>query len=72
MEWGNIYDNSVEGSRDPYGAWVQGDKNLPPPNNIQYIILMKTVDWQKYFWLEDNQHLQKIDENQDWVLYKKF
>jgi hypothetical protein len=70
MEWGGIYDNSVEGARDEYGTWLTGDKTLPPPTNIQFIVLFKTVDWQKYVWVDANNYLQKAEENQDWVLYK--
>lgn len=71
MEWGGIYDNSVEGARDEYGRWIAGDKPLPPPENIQFIVLFKTVDWEKYEWLNTNKFIQKIEENEDWVLYKK-
>jgi hypothetical protein len=70
MEYGGIFDNSVEGTRDPYGKWLFVDKALPPPKNIQFIILFKTVDWEKYLWLEENSYLQKIEDNADFVLYK--
>lgn len=70
MEWGGIYDNSVEGSRDEYGEWLSGDKNFPPPKDIQFVVLFKTVDWQKYSWLITNNYLEKLEENEDWVLYK--
>lgn len=70
MEWGGIYDNSVEGARDQYGRWLVGDNTLPPPQNIQFVVLFKTVDWQKYEWLSTNPNLTKIEENEDWILYR--
>jgi hypothetical protein len=57
MEWGGIYDNSTSPTDAVVEAWLQGkgDTDLLTQQTIpvQYIILAKEVDWQKYVWIEN-------------------
>jgi hypothetical protein len=43
---------------------------LTAPLDIHYIALQKTVDWQKYSWLDNQRDLRKIVDNGDITIYE--
>jgi hypothetical protein len=71
MEWGGIYDNNYNSESARVGRWLQLKSQLTvPPENIGYIVLVKTVDWELYRVIDNNQNLEKVLENDDLLVYK--
>lgn len=56
MEWKGIYDNSGNKNSQRIKDWLdyKGDSDLLIDNeiNIRYILLVKELDWDNYFWLD--------------------
>lgn len=75
MEWGGIYDNSMNPRGKLVADWLR-EKSSPSflggnnELNIRYIILAKEVDWQNYFWIESFPELKMIKETQTLKLYR--
>jgi len=75
MEWGGIYDNSLEPESKLIEEWIfsKGKTDLLISNelNIRYIILAKEIDWQNYLWLEQIPKLKLIKETATLRLYER-
>jgi hypothetical protein len=70
MEYGNIFDSNYSEETSKYGYWIFNNNQSAPPSDLKFILLIKTVDWEKYLWLNERATVEKVEENQDWVLYK--
>jgi hypothetical protein len=71
MELGQVYDNNFDKESNDFGYWLFDDNKNAPPPNLNFIIISKTVDWQENLDLiKDNEFIQKLEENEDYVLYQ--
>ena len=70
MEFGGIFDNNLNKESNEYGYWLfENNENLPP-ENTKFIVVAKTLDWERYNWLAEKIYLQKIFEDENIILYK--
>jgi len=74
MEWAGIYDNSGNRNGKIIKEWLE-KKNEPNflkdrGLNVQYIILVKEVDWQEYEWLNNLSGLKLTKEMDTLRLYE--
>ncbi len=74
MEWGGIYDNSLDPVGQKVETWLQGSHDVNSLKhsglNIKYIILAKEVDWQDYAWLDGLSGIKVEKETDTLKLYK--
>lgn len=70
MEYGDIFDTNYSEETSKYGYWIFDNNQAAPPSDLKFILLIKTVDWEKYLWLNERAFVEKVEENKDWVLYK--
>ena len=47
----------------------ENNKNAPP-ESLEYIIVAKSVDWERYNWLKENSFVENIFEDENMILYK--
>ena len=74
MEWGGIYDNSLNPDGAAVSAWLaERGVNGPPAvagTPLRYIILAKEVDFTSYLWLNDLPYLTPISESLRLIVYE--
>ena len=74
MEWGGIYDNSQNKDSQKVVEWINGSHSIKEIGreglNIEYVILLKELDWQKYQWLDSVDYLTLQKELETIKVYK--
>ena len=74
MEWGGIYNNSLDKNSQKVEQWINEPHDIDLLNSndlyIEYIILVKEVDWRKYEWLDTISELKLEKEFDSLKLYK--
>jgi hypothetical protein len=70
MEFGNIFDNNLNDNTNKYGHWLFENSKFPPPENTNFIVVSKTVDYERYNWLKESVFIEKIFEDADVLLYR--
>jgi hypothetical protein len=70
MEFAQVFDNNFTNQEQGYGYWLLNAYDDTPPANTGYIVLVKTLDWEDYDWLDENEFVEKVLENEELVLYK--
>ncbi|MEI7451815.1 MAG: hypothetical protein WCK37_01275 [Candidatus Falkowbacteria bacterium] len=71
MEWGGIYDNSLDARGLAVEKWLSiHGQNNSLPSTVRYIILAKEVDWQTYSWLDGLTYVKLIKDSDNLRLYE--
>jgi hypothetical protein len=70
MEFGGIFDNNKNDTSTKYGFWLFEDNKNLPPNETNFIIVSKDVDFERYNWLRERGFIQNIFEDDNLILYK--
>jgi len=71
MEWGGIYDNSLDARGAKIEKWLAGrGREAELLSGIKYIILAAEVDWQSYLWLDDIAYVKLIKETDNLRVYE--
>lgn len=76
MEWGGIYDNSMDPKGRVVMEWLKKGGNTDffdnRELNIKHVILAKELDWQDYLWIEKLPNIKLVKETQSLKLYQVF
>jgi hypothetical protein len=70
MEFGGVFDNNLNDASNKYGFWIFENNKNAPPESLEYIIVAKSVDWERYNWLKENSFVENIFEDENMILYK--
>ena len=76
MEWGGIYDNSLDNDGAVIGSWIHS-KGLTntigglDSGVVKYIILAKELDWKNYSWLDKLPGLKLVKETDTLKVYER-
>lgn len=74
MEWGGIYDNSLNSDGAVIKDWLKNQGGEEPPavsgEPVRYIVLAKELDFMSYSWLNNRSYLEPIKESLRLVVYE--
>ncbi len=70
MEFGGIFDNNLNKESNEYGYWLFENSEGLPPENTNFIFVSKTLDFEKYNWIDEREYVEKIFEDENSILYK--
>ena len=74
MEWGGIYDNSLDPNGAAVAAWLAAHGKGGAPkltgSPVRYIILAKEVDFASYLWLKDLSYVKPLVETRTLLVYE--